>query len=77
MEQRELYEGELTENEVKGALNKTENNKTSGYGSLTKEFWETFWLEIKSTLLLSFKKGFLTEELSNSQKQAFIKLFEK
>ena len=77
MEQRELYEGELTENEVKGALNKTENNKTSGYGSLTKEFWETFWLEIKSTLLLSFKKGFLTEELSNSQKQAVIKLFHK
>ena len=38
MEQRELYEGELTENEVKGALNKTENNKISGYGSLTKEF---------------------------------------
>ena len=38
MEQRELYEGELTENEVKDALNKTENNKTSGYGSLTKEF---------------------------------------
>ena len=72
MEQRELCVVELTENEVKDALNKMENNKTPGNDGLTKEIFETFWLEIKSPLLLSFKKGFLTEKLSTSQKQAVL-----
>ena len=53
------------------------NNKTPGNDGLTKDLFETFWLEIKSALLLSFKKGFLTDELSTSQKKAAIKLFEK
>ena len=77
MEQRELCVVELTENEVKDALNKMENNKTLGSDGLTKEIFETFWLEIKSPLLLSFKKGFLTEKLSTSQKQAVLTLCEK
>ena len=67
---------ELTENEVKDALNKMENNKTLGNDGLTKEIFETFWLEIKSPLLLSFKKGFLTEKLS-TQKQTVLTLCEK
>ena len=53
------------------------NNKTPGNDGLTKDLFETFWLEIKSALLLSFKKSFLTDELSTSQKQVAIKLFEK
>ena len=77
MEQRELCVIELTENEVKDALNKMENNKTPGNDGLTKEIFETFWLEIKSPLLLSFKKGFLTEKLSTSQKQTVLSLCEK
>ena len=77
MEQRELCVVELTENEVKDALNKMENNKTLGNDGLTKEIFETFWLEIKSPLLLSFKKGFLTEKLSTSQKQTVLTLCEK
>ena len=77
MEQRELCVVELTENEVKDALNKMENNKTPGNDGLTKEIFETFWLEIKSPLLLSFKKGFLTENLSTSQKQTVLSLCEK
>ena len=77
MEQRELCVVELTENEVKDALNKMENNKTPGNDGLTKEIFETFWLEIKSPLLLSFKKGFLTEKLSTSQKQTVLSLCEK
>ena len=77
MEQRELCVVELTENEVKDALNKMENNKTLGNDGLTKEIFETFWLEIKSPLLLSFKKGFLTEKLSTSQKPTVLTLCEK
>ena len=77
MEQRELCEDELTKKGVKDVLNKMENNKTPGNDGFTKEYFESFWLEIKSLLLLSFKKGFLTEELSTSQKQTVIKFLEK
>ena len=41
------------------------------------KIFKKFWLEIKSPVLLSFKKGFLTEEFSTSQKQAAIKLLVK
>ena len=54
-----------------------ENNKTPVNDDLTKECFETFWIEIRSPLLFSFEKGFLTEELSTSQKQVVIKLLGK
>ena len=57
-EQREVCEGELTEKEVTDALNKMENNKTLGSDGFPKEYCETFWLEIKSPLILYFKKVF-------------------
>ena len=57
-EQREVCEGELTEKEVTDALNKMENNKTLGSDGFPKEYFETFWLEIKSPLILYFKKLF-------------------
>ena len=57
-EQREVCEGELTEKEVTDALNKMENNKTLGSDGFRKEYFETFWLEIKSPLILYFKKLF-------------------
>ena len=57
-EQREVCEGELTEKEVTDALNKMENNKTLGSDGFRKEYFETFWFEIKSPLILYFKKVF-------------------
>ena len=60
MEHSELCE--LTKKEVKDELNKMKNNKTQVNYGLPKEFLETFWLEIKSQFLLSFKKAFLTKE---------------
>ena len=77
MKQREKCEGELTEKGVKGAPSKMGKNETQGNDGLIKVFIEMFCLEIKSLLLLSFKKCFLTEELSTSQKQAVIKPFQK
>ena len=44
---------------------------------LTSEFYEAFWFELKTPLLLSYKKSFLSGELSISQKQAFINFIEK
>ena len=54
MEQRQLCEGEVIEKKVKDALHKIKNNNDS----LTKEFFETFWLEIKSLLFYLSEKVF-------------------
>ena len=50
-------------------------DKSPGNDGLTKEFFETFWSEVKKPLcvLHSFDK----EELCTSQRQAIIKLIEK
>ena len=65
----EHYEGELSKKDVKVSLNKMENKKIPGNDGVTKLFLKMFQLEIKSQLLLTFKKGFfLTGKLSTSQK---------
>ena len=53
------------------------NNKTPGNDGLTKEFFETFWDEVKTPLTESVNQAFHTEILSISQRQAVIKLIEK
>ena len=52
-------------------------NKSPGNDGLTKEFYETFWDELKIPFIASLRKLFLKKELSNSQKQVLIKLIEK
>ena len=53
------------------------NNKSPGNDGLTKEFYGVFWDDLKTPLISSFKSAFVKGELSNSQKQAVIKLIEK
>ena len=53
------------------------NNKTPGNDGLTKEFYETFWNEIKYVFLKSLKQPKEKRQLSISQRQAVIKLIEK
>ena len=53
------------------------NEKSPGNDGLTKEFYETFWDDIKRPLALSFQQALKKGELSTSQKQAVIKLIEK
>ena len=53
------------------------NNKTPGNDVLTKEFYKTFWEELKTYLMESVNQAFHTKILSISQRQAVIKLIEK
>ena len=54
-----------------------ENNESPGNDGLSKEFYESFWDEIKKPFLASFYKAFLNRELSSSQKQALIKILDR
>ena len=54
-----------------------ENDKSPGNGSLTKEFYVTFWDDIKATFISSLKQAKDRKEQSISQRQAIIKLIEK
>ena len=52
-------------------------NKTPGNDGLTKEFYETFWDELKIPLMESVNQAFHTNTLSILQRQLVIKLNEK
>ena len=54
-----------------------QNNKTPGNYGLTKEFYETFWNEIKHAFLKSLKQAKEKGQLNISQRQAVIKLIGK
>ena len=54
-----------------------ENNKSPGNDGLTKEFYVTFWNEVKVPLLLAIEIAYLVKQLGTSQKQAVTKLIEK
>ena len=54
-----------------------QNNKSPGNDGLTKEFFVTFWEDMKDIFLNSCCKTKLKKELSISQKQAVVKLIEK
>ena len=72
-----MCENDLTEDEPLIYLKSMQNNKTPGNDGLTKEFYETFWNEIKHVFLKSLKQAKEKGQLSISQRQAVIKLIEK
>ena len=53
------------------------NNKSSGNDGLTKEFYCTFWDDIKDTFMKSLKESKQLKYLCASQRQPIIKLLEK
>ena len=55
------------EKELLNALNSMTNNKSLGNDGLSKEFYETFWNELKDPLLKSFYHTKTYEEFSTSQ----------
>ena len=54
-----------------------ENDKSTGNDGLTKEFYVTFWDDIKATFVSSLKQAKERKELSISQRKAIVKLIEK
>ena len=69
-EQSQTCEGPLTESELLNAQN-------DGNDGLTKEFYETFWEEIKIPSYNSITKSYQNGELSISQWEAVIQVIEK
>ena len=54
-----------------------QNNKSPGNDGLSKEFYETFWEELKKPFMYAIQKSYNIKQLCVSQKQAVIKLVEK
>ena len=54
-----------------------ENDRSPGNDGLTKEFYITFWYDIKVTFISSLDQDKKRKELNISQRQAIIKLIEK
>ena len=76
-EQRVVSHNDLTNKELFEALKGTPNNKSLRNDGLTKEFYETFWDELKDSFINSIKLAYQTKALSTSKCQAVIKLIEK
>ena len=76
-EQSQTCEGPILENKLLKALKNMSNNESPGNDCLAKEFYESFWENLKKPLCASITKAFHRGELSHSQKQAVIKLIEK
>ena len=72
-----VCEGKLSLTECYEALQKFPNGKVPGNDGLTAEFYKCFWNLLGKKLTNSLNSSFEHGELSNSQKQAIIKLIDK
>ena len=70
-------DGLRTFTECYKALEKFENNKSPGNDGLTAEFYKTFWPILGNLLVDSLNAAYRNGKLSNSQRQAIIRLIEK
>ena len=75
--QAKLYEGNLTKKDLHIPLKSMQSDKSPGNDGLTKEFYETFWTELKEIFVDSVSEAKEKGILSTSQRQAIIKLIEK
>ena len=68
-EQSLSCEGNLTEKEIYNSLKSFENNKSPGNDGLAKEFYYTFWDDIKDTFMKSLKEPKKLKYFCASQRQ--------
>lgn len=76
-EESNLFEGELTLEEIQTVIKSFQNNKSPGEDGFTKEFYETFFDEIGVHLLNSYNEAFTKGQLSVSQRRGVICLIPK
>ena len=76
-EDARICESDLNELELLKALKSMQSNKSPGHDGLTKEFYKTFWNQIKQPFMNSIMEAREEKKLSTSQRQAVIKLIEK
>ena len=74
---RKVYLWYRNEDDLLVALKNIPTNKTPGNNDLSREFYETLWVDIKDVFINSLKQAKIEGSLSISQKQAVIKLLEK
>ena len=72
-----LCDGQITLNEIFGALNNMVSNKTPGNDGFSKEFYLAFFDLLGPKLLECLNKVFSLGEFSTSQRQAVVTLAEK
>ena len=57
-----LCDVELTEKDLYDSMKSMKNDKSSGNDGLTKEFYVTFWDDIKATFIFSLKQAIKRKE---------------
>ena len=75
--QKQICEEELTEKDIYESMISFDNNKSPGNDGLTKEFYQTFWQDVKDIFFNSLQESKRLKYLSTSQRQAIIKLLKK
>ena len=70
-------EGLIEQDEILKAIKKLNNNKSPGSDGLTKEFYITFWEQLKEHLTQLYANIFLNNEMTKTQTTAIIKLLYK
>ena len=75
--QKQICEEELTEKDIYESMIGFDNNKSPGNDGLTKEFYQTFWHDVKDIFFNSLQESKRLKYLCTSQRQVIIKLLEK
>ena len=75
--QKQICEEELTEKDIYESMISFDNNKSPGNDGLTKEFYQTFWQDVKDIFFNSLQEFKRLKYMPTSQRPAIIKLLEK
>ena len=65
-------QGLLTYDEMSKTLYRMKNNKSPGSDGFSSDFFKCFWVKLGFFVLRSINHGYLTGELSTTQKQGII-----
>ena len=71
-DQADKLEGILTLTEISSTLKSMKSEKSPGLSGFSAEFFKVFWMHLGNFILRSLNYGYLTGELSVSQKQGII-----